>query len=385
MVFEVRQRQAKRAVVGAVVALAGAVVPATMASAHGYHRQRAPRLISPPEVTGTPAVGEPLATSYGEWSNTPSGFGIDWQRCHAVSLACTPIDDAHSDTYVPGVDDIGFLIRSVVTATNESGIASAAAGPTTAVRSAVPAEPGPPSTEGVLSVVVNGVSRSWKVSLPDPSPAAKVPFVVVLGSSEPSADDTVQLTALVASLNKAGAAVAVAAPATKWVGNESDTAFLDVVVGHAVSSGVADATRVTMAGYRDGALAAGRYACVRAGTLAAVSLIGIGHDSDATFTATNCAATGAGAGSVPIHVMSAVDDPADIAVQYWLARNQCTGEIQQFMKATPFAVVRYESFGCSAALRFDTVAAPLDQWVEEDGYSTREQVWAFLSKFSRAA
>ena len=40
---------------------------------------------------------------------------------------------------------------------------------------------------------------------------------------------------------------------------------------------------------------------------------------------------------------------------------------------------------CAAALRYDTVASPLDEWVEEDGYSTSDQVWAFLSKFSRSA
>ena len=71
-----------------------------------------------PMITGTPAVGETLMVSNGQWSSTPTAFAYQW------FAAGTPVQGATSKTFVPTAAQLGQAITARVTAT--SGGASAA-------------------------------------------------------------------------------------------------------------------------------------------------------------------------------------------------------------------------------------------------------------------
>ncbi|HET9115606.1 MAG TPA: hypothetical protein VFN33_05885, partial [Gaiellaceae bacterium] len=71
------------------------------------------------------AVGKSLSTTSGSW-NTTASFAYQWQRCAASGSDCVPIAGAVSASYSLVAADAGHVLRSVVTATNVAGTASAA-------------------------------------------------------------------------------------------------------------------------------------------------------------------------------------------------------------------------------------------------------------------
>ena len=77
-----------------------------------------PTNISLPAVTGTPTTGQTLTSTTGTWANEDS-TAFQWLR-DGVAIA-----GATSNTYVLAVADEGTAVSCRVTATNESGSASA--------------------------------------------------------------------------------------------------------------------------------------------------------------------------------------------------------------------------------------------------------------------
>ena len=47
-----------------------------------------------PTITGTAQVGETLTAQNGTWSNSPTAFQYQWQRCNASGAACANIAGA---------------------------------------------------------------------------------------------------------------------------------------------------------------------------------------------------------------------------------------------------------------------------------------------------
>lgn len=72
-----------------------------------------------PRISGTPAVGEPLACSTGTWSGTPPVFAYRWERDGV------PIAAATAAGYAVAAADAGHDLTCRVTATNLSGHAAA--------------------------------------------------------------------------------------------------------------------------------------------------------------------------------------------------------------------------------------------------------------------
>jgi hypothetical protein len=73
-----------------------------------------------PQLTGTPAVGQPLSCSAGSWTGTPAPtFAFQWLRDGSA------IPGASTETYVVHAADQGHAISCKVTATNKAGEASA--------------------------------------------------------------------------------------------------------------------------------------------------------------------------------------------------------------------------------------------------------------------
>lgn len=73
---------------------------------------------TPPEITGSPVVGQVLNVTNGVWTNSPT-FARQWLR------AGNPISGATGATYTLAAGDSGQLISCRVTATNADGQATA--------------------------------------------------------------------------------------------------------------------------------------------------------------------------------------------------------------------------------------------------------------------
>lgn len=339
-----------------------------------------PVLVTPPVISGFAEQHGVLSTTRGTWANDPTFFAVRWERCDAITLRCAPIADEARPTYAPTASDVGYLIRSVVTAWNDHGSSTAAAGPTAPITAATTA---PSPGRHAYRVVVSGLERTWSLLVPQPDPAgARRPLVVILSNDDPTALDRSELSAMSEEFVSEGAIVAYAEPfRDTWTGSPSDISFLNTVIDHAAASGAVDVDRVALVGYLNGGVMAGRFACARADRVASLVMINVGHSADPAFTSQVCQPSR----PLPVHVISNVNDPADGTVVFWQAVNGCAGEVHRRIKASPWAVTRYESYGCVAgsALRYDTIAAPQGEWVDELGYVTDQQVWAFVTKFRR--
>lgn len=95
----------------------------------------APVNTAPPTISGTPKEGSTLTASDGSWSNNPTSFTYQWQRCASDGTGCGDITGAASKTYTPTSGDVGHALRVVVTAVNADGRSSATSAPTEVVGS----------------------------------------------------------------------------------------------------------------------------------------------------------------------------------------------------------------------------------------------------------
>jgi hypothetical protein len=101
-----------------------------------------PTNTTPPTITGTPRVGETLTAQNGTWTNSPTSFQYQWQRCDGVGASCANIAGAVEKTYLARSADLGRTLRVTVLAINADGSRSARSGPTAAVT----ASPAPQNT-----------------------------------------------------------------------------------------------------------------------------------------------------------------------------------------------------------------------------------------------
>ena len=106
-----------------------AVTPAT--STQG------PRNTAAPTITGTPKVGQELTANEGSWTNNPTSYSYQWQRCDIDVATCSNVVGATGKTYGVRVADLGFRLRVAVTARNARGSATANSAITAIVAPAV--------------------------------------------------------------------------------------------------------------------------------------------------------------------------------------------------------------------------------------------------------
>ena len=96
----------------------------------------APADVSPPTVSGTPAVGHTLTETHGSWLNAPTSYAYVWERCGLAGKNCAAIPGAIGQTHTLAAADIGHTLRVQETASNASG---AGAGATSSATAPVPA------------------------------------------------------------------------------------------------------------------------------------------------------------------------------------------------------------------------------------------------------
>lgn len=92
---------------------------------------KAPSNTAPPSISGTPQQGQTLTADVGSWTNSPTTYLFDWQRCDIDTLfGCVDIPAATSKTYTARADDLGYRLRVLVTARNAVGRDTATSAPT---------------------------------------------------------------------------------------------------------------------------------------------------------------------------------------------------------------------------------------------------------------
>src|SRR5215210_3568321 len=116
------------------VVAAGAIVALTPAAVLA-RENAAPANTAPPTISGTAGEGSTLTASNGTWSNSPTSFTYQWQRCAIDGQACGDIAGATERTYKPVQGDVGHALRVEVTAINADGRATAPSQPTNPISS----------------------------------------------------------------------------------------------------------------------------------------------------------------------------------------------------------------------------------------------------------
>ena len=114
-----RRRDKRAALVGGAVLAAAALLAFTGSGSAASDAM--PSNSTPPSISGTAQEGHVLNADHGDWTNSPTGYGYQWQRCNSGGSGCSDISGATSDQYTLGSADVGNRVRVGVTATNADG------------------------------------------------------------------------------------------------------------------------------------------------------------------------------------------------------------------------------------------------------------------------
>jgi hypothetical protein len=98
-----------------------------------------PANTSAPTIAGTARVGQELTAQNGTWSNSPTAFRYQWQRCQPGG-PCSTIAGAVEKTFLVTNLDQDRTLRVIVTASNLEGIGSARSAPTQVVEQSTAAQ-----------------------------------------------------------------------------------------------------------------------------------------------------------------------------------------------------------------------------------------------------
>jgi hypothetical protein len=91
-----------------------------------------------PAIAGSAVAGQTLSESHGVWTNSPTSYAYQWQRCDSGGNNCQPITGAIGQSYTLTTGDIGTTIRVSETASNAEGTGMPVVSVQTAVVQAAP-------------------------------------------------------------------------------------------------------------------------------------------------------------------------------------------------------------------------------------------------------
>ncbi len=130
-----------------VLVFATALLGAATASA------AVPQNTTAPTVSGNAREGETVTAGNGTWSNTPTKFAYQWQRCGADGTGCADVTGAQNATYNVAGADVDHTLRVAVTASNADGQSTASSKTTGVVSSkGDPVSTSKPSVSGTARV-----------------------------------------------------------------------------------------------------------------------------------------------------------------------------------------------------------------------------------------
>jgi RHS repeat-associated protein len=143
-------------------------------TAHAVSTMSAVVAAAPPLNTDAPVLAGPaeeghdLSVTRGTWSGTmPLSYAYQWRRCTTTG-ACSDIPGATGTDYTLTAADVGQRIAATVTATNATGVRSAAAAQTAAVTQGAPVERDLPllSGTGREGQTLTATSGRWTGTAP---------------------------------------------------------------------------------------------------------------------------------------------------------------------------------------------------------------------------
>lgn len=167
-----------RITIAGIVTLAATAAVVATTGVGTAARQVAPENTSPPTISGTPAEGQTLTATTGEWTGTSPTFSYQWRRCDAQGGSCSSISGATEKTYTLKSVDRDNTLRIVVTAKNADGSRSATSVPTGVVKGTA-AQPvtGCPTDKSLASIDVDQVTPPARLSIVgqelSPSPVSR--------------------------------------------------------------------------------------------------------------------------------------------------------------------------------------------------------------------
>ncbi len=104
----------------------------------------APSLVTPPVISGDARQGLLLTSTPGSFNGTPTiTYAFSWERCDSGPVNCQTIDGANAATYRTTIDDVGKVVRAVVTGTNGIGSDVGSSAPTIVIVATYPPENNP--------------------------------------------------------------------------------------------------------------------------------------------------------------------------------------------------------------------------------------------------
>ena len=92
-----------------------------------------------PTIAGPATEGQTLTAGHGYWTNNPTSYSDEWQRCNSGGTNSQPISGATAQSYPVTAADVGTTIRVQETASNSEGASTPAFSEPTGVIQAVPA------------------------------------------------------------------------------------------------------------------------------------------------------------------------------------------------------------------------------------------------------
>lgn len=210
-----RQGLVRLLLVSLAIAMIGLMVASAASAA-------VPQNTASPTISGTTRDGSVLTASDGTWSNAPTSFTYQWQRCASDGTGCGDLTGATSKTYTLVTGDVGHTVRVVVAATNADGKASAKSAPTDVVASKNgPTDTVKPSVTGSAVVgdtmtVSNGswtptpssFTRQWQLCASDGTACLNIAGATGQTYGVRSADVGHRLRALVTAHTTTGQATA---------------------------------------------------------------------------------------------------------------------------------------------------------------------------------
>ncbi|HTY96392.1 MAG TPA: IPT/TIG domain-containing protein, partial [Solirubrobacteraceae bacterium] len=126
---------------------------------------------APPVIVGEAREGAPLVEFQGAWSNEPTAYRLQWERCDGSGEACEAIAGATAPTYDVPSGDASATIRVQETASNATGSGTPAVSSQTAtVAPHPPAEQAPPTITGSGEVdrTLTAERGSWSGAVGEP-------------------------------------------------------------------------------------------------------------------------------------------------------------------------------------------------------------------------
>jgi hypothetical protein len=221
-----------------LAAVLGVLVAAGVVAAVAVARSSAaPQNSAAPSISGTERDGQTLTASNGTWSDSPTSFAYQWQRCATDGTGCGDITGATKQSYGLTPGDVNHTVRVVVTASNADGKSSATSdatgvigskdGPSNTVKPTISGTPGVgqtvTTTNGSWSPAATSFRYQWQQCSPTGGSCKNVAGATGKSYGIRSDDVGNTLRVLVTAHNTGGFTTAASNPTTVVAGLPSVT------------------------------------------------------------------------------------------------------------------------------------------------------------------